>query len=66
MEGSRKDLERASHVHQVEIGMQGKQDVNRLIAHCRPLRSHLEQTLYVGIDRTGCAIVVILNGLIKV
>jgi hypothetical protein len=42
MEGTGKDLKRASHVHEIEIGMQGEQDVDRLVAHCRPLRSHLE------------------------
>jgi hypothetical protein len=42
MEGSGKNLKRAGHVHKVELGMQGEQDVNRLVAHCRPLRSHLE------------------------
>lgn len=40
MEGRGNDLERTSHVHEVEVRLQGEQDVDRLVRHCRPLRSH--------------------------
>jgi hypothetical protein len=45
VEGSGENLERTGHVHEVEVGMQGEQDVDRLVRHCRPLRSHLDDLI---------------------
>lgn len=41
VQGRRQDLERTSKVEEVELGMQGKQNVNWLVCHCGRLSSHL-------------------------
>lgn len=46
VKGTGQDLERSSKLKDVELVMQGEQDVDRLsVRHCRRLRGHLGQLL---------------------
>lgn len=47
MQGGGKDLERASKVHEVKLGMQGEENVNGLISHCRRFVCHLDDLVVV-------------------
>jgi hypothetical protein len=54
VEGRGDDLKRTSHVHEVELGMQGKQDIDRLVSHCRPACSHLDDLNGCFVECLGC------------
>lgn len=47
------DLERSSEFEDVELVVQGEQDIDRFsVRHCRRLRGHLGQLLYwIGVKR---------------
>lgn len=47
MQGGGKDLERASKVQEVKLGMQGEEHVNGLISHCRRFVCHLDNLVVV-------------------
>lgn len=41
MQGSGQNLQRTSKVQEVELGMQGEQNINGFVSHCRRLGCHL-------------------------
>jgi len=47
MQGPGENLNWTSKVHEVEAGMQGKQNLDRLVCHCGRLCTHLDDLIDV-------------------